>query len=306
MDPIDTTSRPADPGSLCGQVGPIRTGDAARGRRPSLLSAGIFGAAQRFPRIRRAVWGSVYNTLATKDPTGRMLFMNLGYSDGADELELRSVDEPHRYPIQLYAHTLAGLDLTGKDVLEVGCGRGGGGSYVLRYHRPRSYVGLDLAANAIAWCRHQLRDERATWIQGSAEAIPLPAASVDVVVNVESSHTYPSVPAFFAEVFRVLRPGGAVAFADLRTPQAIPELERAMDDAGLRRESQHVISAQVLAALDRVTPLREKQIRDDVPPMLRGAFRDLVAVQNSVIYTQMATGARGYLVYRLRKPADAG
>ena len=53
-------------------------------------------------------------------------------------------------------------------------------------------------------------------IQGSAENLPLPTASIDLVVNIESSHLYESTPNFFKEVHRVLRPGGYFCWADIR------------------------------------------------------------------------------------------
>ncbi|MHB8697716.1 MAG: hypothetical protein ACYC9J_06715 [Sulfuricaulis sp.] len=69
---------------------------------------------------------------------------------------LEPADEPFRYPLQLYAHIVDGLHLRGQDVLEVGSGRGGGGSFLLRYRAPRSYTGVDFSEAAIAWCRAHL------------------------------------------------------------------------------------------------------------------------------------------------------
>jgi cyclopropane fatty-acyl-phospholipid synthase-like methyltransferase len=76
--------------------------------------------------------------------------MNFGYrhSDPAIELlPLLPEDEPDRSAIQLYHHVLGGVDLNGRDVLEMGCGRGGGCWYISRYCAPRSVTGLDLSQN---------------------------------------------------------------------------------------------------------------------------------------------------------------
>ena len=59
-------------------------------------------------------------------------------------LPLAESDEPNRYSIQLYHRVAAQVDLTGKRVLEVSCGHGGGASYVMRTLGPASYTGLDL------------------------------------------------------------------------------------------------------------------------------------------------------------------
>ena len=57
---------------------------------------------------------------------------------------LAESDEPHRYAIQLYHRVATQVDLTGKRVLEVSCGHGGGASYLMRTLGPASYTGLGL------------------------------------------------------------------------------------------------------------------------------------------------------------------
>lgn len=53
-------------------------------------------------------------------------------------LPLDAADERNRYCIQLYHRTAAQADLSGRRVLEVGCGNGGGASYLTRTMRPAS------------------------------------------------------------------------------------------------------------------------------------------------------------------------
>ena len=54
-----------------------------------------------------------------------------------------------------------------------------------------------------------------------AESLPLGDASVDVLVNVESSHCYGNFQKFIAEVHRVLKVGGVFLFADFRDDEEI-------------------------------------------------------------------------------------
>ena len=68
-------------------------------------------------------------------------------------MPLRAADEPDRACIQLYHRAATQVDLSGKRVLEVGCGHGGGASYLMRTLHPASYTGLDLNPAGIAFCQ---------------------------------------------------------------------------------------------------------------------------------------------------------
>ena len=95
------------------------------------------------------------------------------------------------------------------------CGRGGGCAYLARYRQPAAVLGIDISPRAIAFCRRIHLVPGLSFRPGDAEALPCPAEAFDVVLNVESSHCYGSMPTFLNEVFRVLVPGGYFLWADL-------------------------------------------------------------------------------------------
>lgn len=160
---------------------------------------------------RQLAWRVLYEVLAARVQRPEWAFMNYGYAMPAGDVgpALESADEPDRLCIQLYAHVLSGTELRGADVLEVGCGRGGGSSFIARYRGPRTTTGLDLSRKSIALCRRHRRAPGLSFVQGDALAMPFADHSFDVVVNLESSHCYDSMDDFLAEVHRVLRPGGS-------------------------------------------------------------------------------------------------
>ena len=152
-----------------------------------------------------------------------VVFLNWGYEEGPPMgLPLDESDEPNRFCIQLYYQTATQVDLSGKDVLEVSCGHGGGASYLVRTVHPGSYTGLDFNAAGIAFCqkRHNLPD--LDFVQGDAQNLPFPDQSFDAVINVKASHIYPNFERFLGEVARVLRPGGHFLYRISATVTASP------------------------------------------------------------------------------------
>ncbi|MFP6904211.1 MAG: methyltransferase domain-containing protein [Verrucomicrobiota bacterium] len=229
--------------------------------------------------------------------------MNYGFADPDGEpLPLKEADESDRYFIQLYHHVATAVDLSGRKVLEVGSGRGGGANYVARCLGPDSVTGLDYSANAVAFCKEIYRAENLTFREGDAESLRFGDDSFDVVLNVESSHCYGSMDAFCREVFRVLKPGGFFSWADLREVGLAKKLEGQFEAAGFEIESQTDITPQVLHALDLITETKQEAINNMVPRILRPAFRDFAAVKDSKVYTLFKDRNWVYSKFLLRKP----
>ena len=76
-------------------------------------------------------------------------------------------------------------------------------------------TGIDLSRAAIAFCRRMHTQTRAVFEVGDAENLTIDDQSVDVVFNLESSHSYPDLPVSISEVHRVLRTGGWLLHADI-------------------------------------------------------------------------------------------
>ncbi|MGE5693881.1 MAG: phthiotriol/phenolphthiotriol dimycocerosates methyltransferase [Candidatus Sericytochromatia bacterium] len=201
-----------------------------------------FLARHYYPRVTRASGDD-------------FVFLNMGYEeDPPMALPLAADDEPNRYCIQLYHKVTAQVGLEGKDVLEVSCGHGGGASYVTRTFKPASYTGLDLNSEGVDFCRKRHQMPGLEFVQGDAENLPFPDQSFDAVINVEASSYY-DLPRFFAEVKRVLRPGGHLLYADVRYGrEEIAKWDRQLGDCPLRTVSERLISEQVALGLERNIP----------------------------------------------------
>ena len=88
------------------------------------------------PASKKWFWEKWYDIFAKKAPNTNLRFMNYGYHSPELDLNLSEEDNIERYPIQLYHFVTSHVDIKGKNVLEVGSGRGGGASYIARYLSP--------------------------------------------------------------------------------------------------------------------------------------------------------------------------
>jgi ubiquinone/menaquinone biosynthesis C-methylase UbiE len=231
-----------------------------------------------------------------------VVFLNWGYEeDPPMGLPLDESDEPNRYCIQLYHQTATQVDLSGKKVLEVSCGHGGGASYLARTLHPASYTGLDFNSAGVAFCQKRHNLPGLDFVQGDAQNLPFPDQSFDAVINVEASHIYPDFERFVGEVARVLRPGGHFLYSDFRNRDGFPAWEAGLAQPPLRRVSQRDISEHVLRGLQKNSPRSTELINRYMPAFARRFGREFAVVDGSWFYRDLERGEISYRTYCFTK-----
>ena len=126
----------------------------------------------------------------------------------------------------------------GEVVLDMGSG--GGIDVLLSARRvgPTGFAyGLDMTDAMLELARHNAAEagaQNVAFLKGEIAAIPLPDASVDVIVSNCVINLVPDKAAVFQEAFRVLKPGGRFAVSDIVIHGGLPS--GLMDTAQMRQD----------------------------------------------------------------------
>jgi SAM-dependent methyltransferase len=197
-------------------TGSATTPSGGRGRRPGkrtrLLSIFvIFGALAALTRPGRSISRGLARWLDARvegfaEPDSaiyaRLIAPFLGRlyrrvaDDVAAELESRG---RHRKPT----------------IVDLGCGTGDLVVAISRRLRDARIVGLDSSPSMLLWAnRHSTADGRLRFMSGDAAVMPFADETVDMVVSTLSLHHWEDPANVFAEIARILQPGGVALIYD--------------------------------------------------------------------------------------------
>lgn len=249
------------------------------------------------PTVRKRMIQGLYDNLSRVDAKAEVPFLNFGYAPTT----VTYPDAVNRACVQLYDEAARMTDLRGRKVLEVSSGRGGGAAWVSSRYQPQSYVGLDLSPVAVEFCQRKWNQDGLTFVQGDAEKLPFPDGEFDVVLNVEAGLNYVHFDRFVAEVYRVLKPGGYLVFADnLRRPP-VDALRESLRAPGFTVEAERDITGNVVLSLEERTEGLNALIEARVPRLLRRPLREFAALEGTDVYRQFRSRANEYWLFLLKK-----
>jgi len=253
-----------------------------------------------FKWIMLRIW---YWYISNTDKNAEILFMNYGYHDINQQIAIDEHDEKNRFSIQLYHHLASEVEIKNKKIVEIGCGRGGGLSYIAKKFLPQSAIGIDVCGKAISFCNHYYSGEKKLiFIKSNAQKLPLENNSCDIVINVESSHRYNNMKAFLHETYRILRPGGYFLFTDFRHSNKVKEIKKLLKMCKFTILKERYINNEVVGALDLDDQRKRNLIKKLAPKFLQKIAFNFAALNGSDTYNKFISNQFVYFSYVLKKP----
>jgi ubiquinone/menaquinone biosynthesis C-methylase UbiE len=171
-----------------------------------------------------------------------------------DEEHFPSTIDPRIYHVKLLLDHFG--DLTGKRILDVGCGKGRFARIFQERHPAAEVWGLDLSAEMLKYVPAGIHTRA-----GSMTALPFEDSWFDAAYATESLEHAVEIDLAVAEICRVVKPGGRVAIIDknadhfgkLKTPEWERWFDRKQLELLLARDCREVRS-QFISYWEDVEP----------------------------------------------------
>lgn len=254
-------------------------------------------------------------------------YLNLGYATSATSYLLGTAQ--HRLAVEV-GTILANSGIgDGDSVLDVGCGRGGPTIHLAQTLRAKT-IGVDLVPFNVRLARLNAADTpaAASFVVGDAAHLPIATAAVDAGVAIDSLVYVADHRPVYAELARVLRPGGVAVVTDLVrrpdasiSPRAMERFSDAWAIPHVPTRAETVVAAREVGfVVDAVADMRQQSLAviepwaDRYLALVDGAFGPLVkrvmarAGVDPTDATEQIAAARAVLpdlshvMYRLRVP----
>jgi SAM-dependent methyltransferase len=185
-----------------------------------------------------------------------------------------------------------GLSLEGRTILDIGCGSGGITLHLVERHGAAHATGFDVEQPVIEAARRRAAarglTDRVSFLQAPPGPLPFADRSFDVVFSKDALLHVADKDALFAEISRVLKPGGVFAASNWMIGH----------DGEPSPEMKAYVAAEGLS-FAMASPARYAQA------MLDAGFADVTVTDRNPWYQEVARGELERLKGRLYAPVAA-
>ncbi len=175
-------------------------------------------------------------------------------------------------------------------VLDLGCGTGFFRPALRQRYPGARYLGLDLAPGMLGFAR-AAQGSAGEWVAGDAEQLPLATGSVDLVFSSLALQWCPRPEAVFAELARVLRPGGRCLFSTLG-PETLCELRQSWAAVDAHRHVNEFLPPARLSAAAQHLPCAALDLTRETICLQYSEVRELFADLKTLGAHNMNRGRR--------------
>jgi ubiquinone/menaquinone biosynthesis C-methylase UbiE len=184
------------------------------------------------------------------------------------------------------ARLFEGTDIRGREVLDIGCGLGAVDELLITQYGASSVVGIDvdpaLLEGLLARVKRAGLADRIRGVKVEPGRLPFTDARFDVVFSKDSLVQIPDKPALFAEILRVLRPGGRFIASDWLRGGSGTYSSEMMEYFRLEGIAYNMVTLEESAAALRNAGFVEVDIRDRHAWYLELARRELAAMEGAL------------------------
>lgn len=199
---------------------------------------------------------------------------------------------------------LSRFHLEGRRVLDVGCGSGGITLFIAERFAPKEVVGFDVEMPVIEQARRRAGKagfaDRIEFTQGAPGRLPFPDESFDLVFSKDAMVHIPDKDAIFADIHRVLKPGGVFAASDwliAHDDEPTPDMEVYIEAEGLSfgmaSPKRYRLAMQRAGFTDIRTESRNAWYRDE-------AARELKRLQTELYDEAVALTGKAFVDKNIR------
>lgn len=203
--------------------------DIRRTVRERYAAAAAAAGTEPTPGASSCCAGPTFVKLS-QDTEGRTVFGGRLY-EGSDEAQVEGVERAVELSLGCGVPTAVADLHPGEVVLDLGSGAGADVLISARRVAPGGRaIGLDMTPEMLDLARRNARAagvDNVEFLEGYLEQIPLPAASVDVVISNCVINLAADKQVVLSEAARVLRPGGRLAVSDVIADEDMDEATRA-------------------------------------------------------------------------------
>jgi SAM-dependent methyltransferase len=232
--------------------------------------------------------------------------LNCGHhEEGYPDFPLSPETEAERVGFQLYHRIAESATWAGRDVIEFGCGRGGGARFLARSRQPRRYLATDASRLLIRAARRLGAPPPLEFKVTRAESVPEAAGSFDLGLAVEAVSPLGDRAAFLAEAARLLRADGRLLVTDFfytgdHARNAEARFRAVIDASAFAVEQEYDWTTQAVRALEVDSPRRLATIAR-LPRLWRRAAIAFAGTTQSPLYRQLRDGRARHLHFVLRR-----